>query len=493
MGNLTVTVSVKNLVGGEWRDSSTAETSEDLNPADIRDVVALFPESTREDARAAIDAGSDAQESWGNLAPPRRAKILFRAAEILEAKKEDLARAFTREEGKTIHESRAELARAVDIFRFFAGEGDRLSGEVIPSDDPDLLLYTQLQPLGVVSIITPWNFPVAIPAWKIAPALVCGNAVVFKPASQTPLIGMKLVEALKLAGLPDGVLNFVTGPGSTVGMELIENEKVNAISFTGSFEVGQKISKSCVRTNGVPRLQLEMGGKNPLVILADADLPRAVEITIKGAFGGTGQACTATSRVIVEDSMLEKYSQILVERVRQIKVGNGLDESTEMGPTVSEQELEKDLNYVEIGKREGARLICGGKRPTDAAYAHGFFMQPTVFTDVARTMRIWREEIFGPVVAIHRTTSLEQAIELANDAEYGLCAAICTQSLEKAHAFIRRVQAGVVKVNRPTTGLMVQAPFGGMKKSSSMTFKEQGRAAVDFYTFTKSVYVGARP
>jgi len=317
--------------------------------------------------------------------------------------------------------------------------------------------------------------------------------VVFKPASLTPLIGLKLVEALKDAGLPSGVINLVTGPGSTVGLEMIENEKISAISFTGSFEVGDGIGKSCRQSDGMPRVQLEMGGKNPLLILADADIPAAVETTVRGAFSGTGQACTATSRVIVEEKVMDDYTKSLTERVRRIKVGNGMNESNEMGPAVSEAELRKDLNYVEIGKNEGAQLLYGGKRLTGPEYDLGYFMEPTIFTQVNQTMRIWKEEIFGPVISILSAADFERGIELANDSDFGLSASICTRSLENAHTFVRRVQAGIVKVNRPTTGLMVQAPFGGMKKSSSMTFKEQGRSAIDFYTFTKSAYMGIRP
>lgn len=471
----------------------TGDVFEDRNPADNRDIVATFPQSSREDARAAIEAAHNSQNRWQDITPPQRGKVLFKAAEILETEKEDLARLFTREEGKVLGESRAEIARSIDILRFFAGEGHRLNGEVVPSDDSGIMLYTEREPLGVVSIITPWNFPLAIPAWKIAPALVCGNTVVFKPASATPLMGWKLVEALQKGGLPDGVLNFISGPGSTVGMELIENDTIDGISFTGSYDVGKKISEHCTQAKGMPRIQLEMGGKNPLVILSDADLTKAVEITVKGAFGGTGQACTATSRVIVEELAREKYTNLLLDRVRRIKVGNGLDETNEMGPAVSETELRKDLDYVEIGKREGASLLYGGYRLQGPEYDHGYFMQPAIFGNVDRTMRIAKEEIFGPVVGIMVAKDFDNALELANDTEYGLAASICTNSLELAHSFVKHIQAGVVKVNRPTTGIFVQAPFGGMKKSSSMTFKEQGRMALDFYTFIKTIYLGIRP
>jgi aldehyde dehydrogenase (NAD+) len=326
--------SFKNLIGDEWKEASTLETFNDVNPADIDDVVAVFPKSNRQDAKAAIDAACEAQEKWAETSPPKRGMVLFKAAEILEDNKEELSRILTREEGKVLNESRGEVGRVIEIFRFFAGEGQRLNGEVIASDDPHMV-YTQRQALGVISVITPWNFPAAIPAWKIAPALICGNAVVFKPASLTPLIGLKIVETLQHAGLPSGVLNFLTGPGSTVGMELIQSRKVAGITFTGSYEVGENIYRNCANADGMPRVQLEMGGENPQVILRDADLHAAVEITVKAGFGNTGQACTATSRVIVEEAVVDQYTRLLAERVRNIKVGSGLDENNEMGPAVS--------------------------------------------------------------------------------------------------------------------------------------------------------------
>ena len=482
----------RNLIGGEWRDSCTGALFVDENPANTRECVAVFPQSSHEDAKAAIEAASEAQDKWESMTPPQRGKLLYKTAEILEQQKEELARTLTREEGKILPESRVEVGRAIDIFRYFAGEGHRLNGEVIPSEDPGMLLYTQKQPLGIVSIITPWNFPIAIPSWKLAPALICGNVVIFKPASLTPLIGFKIVEGLEKAGLPAGVVNFVTGPGSSVGMELIQNQAIDGISFTGSYDVGREIYRCGAEANTMPRLQLEMGGKNPLVVLSDAKLDVAVDITVKGAFGGTGQSCTATSRAIVESAVVDEYTRLLVEQVRRMKIGNGLDQTTEMGPVVSEAELKKDLDYVEIGRKEGAQLAYGGKQLKGAGYDSGHFMEPTIFVNVKRDMRIAREEIFGPVLSIITANDFNDALQLANDAEYGLAASICTNSLERAHAFVQGVQAGVVKVNRPTTGIFVQAPFGGMKKSSSMTFKEQGKAAIDFYTFSKSVYMGVK-
>ncbi len=348
-------------------------------------------------------------------------------------------------------------------------------------------------PLGVVSIITPWNFPIAEPAWKIAPALVCGNSIVFKPASGTPCIAWKFVKALVDAGLPPGVLNFVTGPGATVGLELIQNRKVAGISFTGSCEVGTQINKQTGGDARMPRVQLEMGGKNPLVVLSDANMDKSVEIAAKGAFGATGQVCTATSRVIVEQSIADDFVRKLVSKAQSIRVGNGLNQDVDMGPAVNENELKKDLEYIKIGQQEGARLLCGGKRLDDSEHKYGYFVAPTVFSEVTSDMRIAREEIFGPIVSVIRAENFDEAVRVANDTEYGLSSAICTTNLEKANEFVRMIAAGLVKVNRTTTGVAVQAPFGGMKHSSSMTFKELGKSALDFYSFTKTVYMGIRP
>jgi len=482
-----------NLVNGERKPSSTGQTFRISNPADKREILGEFQQSNAADAAEEIDFAQAAQKDWERVPPPKRGEILYKAAQIIETDAEDFARTLTREEGKTLPESRLEVYRAVDTLRYFAGDGRRLNGEVVASDDPDVLLYTVRTPLGVVSIITPWNFPIAEPAWKISPALLCGNAVVFKPASLTPLIGWMFTEALIKAGVPPGVLNFITGPGSTVGIELVRNKKVAAISFTGSYDVGVTIQKAMSEDGRMPRIQLEMGGKNPLVVLADADLDKASEIAAKGAFGVTGQACTATSRIIVEEIVADRFTQMLVKRAESIRVGDGSSADSDMGPAVSESELAKDLNYVAIGKEEGAHLLCGGTRLEDPPHKHGFFIRPAVFSEVKPGMRIAQEEIFGPVVAVLRARDFNQAVELANDTEYGLSSAICTRSLEKANEFVRKINAGLVKVNRTTTGVSVQAPFGGMKHSSSMTFKELGRSALDFYSYTKTVYMGIRP
>jgi aldehyde dehydrogenase (NAD+) len=476
------------IIGGEKVFSSDGKTFKDINPADVEDVVGEFPLLSKEDVVRAIEAAREAQMKWALIPPPERGRILIRAAQIMENESEELARILTREEGKTLAESRSEVARAVGVFRFYGIMGYRLKGEFTPSAEPNTYLFTVREPLGVVAIITPWNFPIAIPSWKIAPALVCGNTVVFKPASYTPLIAYRLVDSLIRAGLPPGVLNLVTGPGSTVGDELINNPKVDAISFTGSLEVGEEIKRAvCLRN---VRIQLELGGKNPAVVLDDADMDKAVEMVVRGAFGLTGQACTATSRAIVLESVADQFERKLVERVKQIKVGNGLAEGVEMGPVVGEKEMNKILSYIEVGVNEGAKPIVGGKRLTGPEHSKGYFIEPTIFTDVTPDMRIAQEEIFGPVLAVMHAKDFDEAIELANAIKYGLSASIFTRNLQRAFEFINRVQAGVVKINKPTTGLELHVPFGGYKMSSFGMIKEQGETALDFYTKIKTVYLG---
>jgi aldehyde dehydrogenase (NAD+) len=342
----------------------------------------------------------------------------------------------------------------------------------------------------VVAVVTPWNFPIAIPTWKTAPALVSGNTVVLKPASLTPLILTKVTEVLDKAGLPPGVFNLVTGPGSTVGEELNLNPSVEAISFTGSYDVGHEIQKRRANSEKIARVQLEMGGKNPTIVLSDAKIDGAVDIVVRGAFGLTGQACTATSRVIVDNSVKDAFTTKLIGRVKSLRVGNGINQGVEMGPAVSEGEMSKDLSYVETGKREGARLLTGGERSRSPELAKGYFVMPTVFDEVTSDMRIAQDEIFGPVLSVMEAKNADDAIRLANNSVYGLTAGIVTSSLASAMEFANRVQAGVVKVNKPTTGLEYQVPFGGIKMSSSASYKEQGEEAIDFYTRIKTVYLG---
>ncbi|MBE0528506.1 MAG: aldehyde dehydrogenase family protein, partial [Thermoleophilia bacterium] len=395
----------------------------------------------------------------------------------------EVARTLTREEGKTLAEATGEVVRARDILRYFGGEGWRLGGDVLPPNAPHAMLFSRREPLGVVAVITPWNFPIAIPAWKIAPALVYGNAVVFKPASATPLTALCLVECLVDAGLPAGVINLVTGSGAVVGGALAGDPVVCGLTFTGSHDTGARIYASA--TEHFARVQLEMGGKNPTIVLDDADVDLAVRLAVMGGFALTGQSCTATSRVIVEEGIADRFVAGLAEAANALTVGDGLEDGVQMGPAVSEEQLATDLDYVQIGRSEGADLLAGGGRAGEG----GHFIRPTVFDGVDVRSRLAQEEIFGPVIGIVRARDLDDAIFKANAVGYGLAASVVTNDLRRAMTFVDRIEAGVVKVNEPTTGLALQAPFGGFKQSSANTFKEQGPAALDFYTRTKTVYV----
>ncbi len=477
-----------NLIDGQWSSSISGATFTVRNPAQPIQTLGDFQLSAREDAKRAIDAAHSAFQSWRGTPGPQRGKILYRAAEIIESRLDEFARALTAEEGKTLADSTGEVRRAIDLLRFYGGQGSRLDGRTYPSGFPRTFLYSVREPVGVVSLMTPWNFPIAIPTWKLAPALVSGNTVVFKPASLTPGIATKLVSAVEEAGLPKGVLNLVTGPGGTVGEELAVNPKIDAVSFTGSYEVGDGIQRARANSGKMARIQLEMGGKNPTIVLPDAKLEDAVEVVAKSAFGLTGQACTATSRVVVHQSVKERFTKMLVDRAKNFRFGNGTEQGVEMGPAVSGPELEKDVRYIEIGQKEGARLIAGGMAPQNPS--SGYFIEPTIFDGVSSDMRIAKEEIFGPVLSVFEVSNAEEAVELANKSDFGLTACICTTSLGSALEFADRVQAGIVKINRPTVGLELQVPFGGIKKSSSDSFKEQGEEGIDFYTRMKTVYVG---
>jgi aldehyde dehydrogenase (NAD+) len=477
----------QNLIGGDWIPARSGQTSQTLNPADTREAVAQYPLGGREDAAAAIEAARKAFPAWAATTPVARGRILSKASQVLESRRAELAELLTREEGKTLAESTGEVQRAIDIFRFFGGLSYTLGGQTIPHDLPQNLLYTVRQPLGVVALITPWNFPVAIPAWKLAPALVSGNAVVLKPASQAPAMSLELARALAEAGLPKGVLNVVIGEGRTVGQELAENPAVVALSFTGSHSVGNGICQQLARR--MARAQMEMGGKNPTMVLADADLDLAATLVVRAGFGLTGQACTATSRAIVERKVLEPFTERLVARAKALKVGNGLTPGIEMGPAVSRAQLEGNLDYVDIAVKEGAKLVSGGQRLTEGEFALGWFMQPTVLSDVKPGTRIACEEVFGPVVAVIAVEDFDEAIRVANGVDVGLSASVVTRDFKKAMLYAERIEAGVVKVNQISTGLALQAPFGGVKKSSTDSFKEQGAGAVDFYTKIKTVYL----
>jgi aldehyde dehydrogenase (NAD+) len=471
------------LIGGEWTGSSDHAGFETRNPAAPDEVLASFPSATVADAAQAVAAAAEAFPAWRDTPAPARGAVLFRAAELLTERLGEVARTLTREEGKTLAEATGEVARARDILRYFGGEGWRLGGDLLPANAAKGMLYSRREPLGVVAAITPWNFPMAIPAWKLAPALAYGNTVVFKPASDTPLTALRLVECLVDAGLPAGVLNFITGSGSVVGAALSADPVVQGLTFTGSHDTGSRIYKRAAEH--FARVQLEMGGKNPTVVLDDADLGLAVKLAVQGGFALTGQSCTATSRLIVEDGIADRFAAALAEAANALNVGDGLEDGVQMGPAVSASQLETDLDYVRIGQEEGAELLAGGGRAADA----GHFLRPTVFDGVEVHSRLAQEEIFGPVVGIIRARDLDDAVFKANAVGYGLAASVVTNDLRRALTFVDRVEAGVVKVNEPTTGLALQAPFGGFKQSSANTFKEQGPSAVDFYTRTKTVYV----
>src|SRR5918997_3320023 len=477
-----------NYIGGEWRPAASGETMENRNPADRDEVVGLFASSGAADVDAAIAAAEEAYRSWRFSSPMTRANILHKAANILESRIPEVGRELTREEGKTLKEGIGETTRAVQILRYFAGEAQQPSGEHYPSMNPHTLLYTTRVPLGVVAAITPWNFPIAIPAWKIAPALAYGNTVVFKPAELTPLTATLLVECLAEAGLPPGVLNLVTGSGRTIGDAIVEHEAVNAITFTGSNAVGKALYRKALESERGVKVQLEMGGKNPVIVLADADLDQALQQTINGAMMSTGQKCTATSRAFIQRPIFDDFVDRLVRRAAELRVGDPLQPTTDMGPAVSQQQRDSILEYLEIGRAEGAEVLAGGEPPQDGDNGDGgYFVSPTVLGNMAPTMRLAQEEVFGPVLAVMPVADLEEAVELANDARYGLSASVFTRDIATAFRFIRDVQSGIVHVNSETAGAEPQAPFGGMKASSSFS-REQGKAAVEFFTQVKTVY-----
>jgi alpha-ketoglutaric semialdehyde dehydrogenase len=474
----------KNYIGGQWVASHSGKTLSRENPADWREVVGAYQDSTVDDVMAACDAAAKAFPGWAGLAGPARGEFLRKAADILESRVEDVARTMTREMGKTIGEARGETRRGVTILRYFAQEGLREVGLTIPSADVRTLMYTTRVPLGPVALITPWNFPVAIPVWKLAPALAYGNTVVLKPAGLTTVTATRVVECLVDAGLPAGVLNLVGGSGGRIGSALAKNQHVHGISFTGSNAVGRQLAGDALERN--TKYQLEMGGKNPVIVCDDADLAQAVELTVSGAMRSTGQKCTATSRAIVMEPVLKEFTERVVARCRELKVGPGLDETVYMGPAVSRDQLETDLHYIQVGKDEGARLLCGGGQPGGERFAHGYFVQPTVFDQVTPAMKIAQEEIFGPVLGIMRAGSMEEALTLANDVKFGLSASIFTRDINRVLQFAATVDVGMIRVNGETAGVEPQAPFGGMKASSSHS-REQGRAALEFFTSVKTV------
>ena len=476
----------RNFIDGEWSESASSKTAANINPANTDDLIGTIKQATREEAGRAVESAHNAFRSWRATPAPQRGRILARAARLMEDNKEELAQLLTREEGKTISESRGELQRSINVAEFCAGESRRMNGETIQSELPSNFAYTIKQPLGVVACVTPWNFPVAIPVWKIAPALVAGNTVVFKPASLTPATATRIVEIFEEAGLPRGVLNLIIGSGSEAGDEIINHPAVKAVSFTGSNQVGIRLYEEVSRRGA--KVQCEMGGKNPVVVLEDADMDLAVESTVQGAFGSTGQRCTATSRAIVLNEVADRFVQRIVERAEALRIGAGSDPEIDMGPSVDESQFKTVLSYVDVGREDGAQLLCGGERATGNGLDKGYFVKPTVFDHVTPDMRIAREEIFGPVLSVLRVKDFEEAMIVANDSEYGLSSSIFSSDASRIFRFVDEIETGMTHINSPTTGGEAHIPFGGIK-ATGIGDREQGSTALDFYTDLKVVYV----
>lgn len=477
------TQTFQNYINGEWVSGSTFENR---NPANIDEVVGLMAKGSAADVDAAADAAQAALPGWAGMPGPARGNLLFKVADILDRKFEQLAADMTREEGKTLPEAKGEVRRSINIFRYFAGEGSRMPGMIVPSERDRVHMFALRKPIGVVGLVTPWNFPSAIPAWKLAPALIAGNTVLIKPASVSPLSAWRLVEACHEAGIPKGVVNFIAGSGGEIGNALVNAKPLKAISFTGSCEIGNWLHAEASKRR--LRIQLEMGGKNPTIVLNDADFNTAVENTVNAAFFSTGQKCTATSRVIVEEGIYNKFIDAMVERTKKLKVGNGMEPGIDIGPAVDEGQMKTDLKYMEIGKKEGGKPKIGGNRLEGGVYDKGYFVEPTIFADVDPKMTLAQEEVFGPVLAAIPAKSLEHALEIANDIPFGLSASIQTSNLSRAFDFIYKMEAGLLTVNLPSAGVEYQLPFGGTK-DSSFGPKEQGPAAMEFYSDYKTIYL----
>ena len=476
----------KNFINGEWVGAKSGKTLENRNPANTEEIIGEFPLSGPEDVDAAVSAARNAYKSWRLTPAPKRAEILFRVAELLVKRKEDFARGMTREMGKVLAETRGDVQEAIDMTYYMAGEGRRLFGQTTPSELPNKFAMSVRQPIGVCGMITPWNFPMAIPSWKMMPALVCGNTVVLKPAEDTPLSSYHLVDTMVEAGLPAGVVNLISGDGPGAGAPLAEHKDVPVISFTGSTATGRIIAQACAPD--FKHCSLEMGGKNIILVMEDANLDLAIDGAIWGGFGTTGQRCTAASRIGVHKSVYGEFVSRFAARAQKLKVGNGLYPSVEVGPLINEQQLQTVMSYVEIAKKEGAKLLTGGNRLDSGEHARGWFYAPTVFGDCDPKMRVAQEEIFGPVVSVIPIDSLEQGIEVANGVPYGLSASIYTRNVNRAFTAIQDVYAGIVYVNAPTIGAETHLPFGGTKQTGN-GHREAAVAAIDFFTEWKSVYI----
>jgi len=475
-----------NYIQGAWVQASTGVQSTSCNPANRHEAVGYLQMSGIDDLNQAVQAAKNAQQTWRKLSGAARGDFLYKTAQAMERRLEEIAETMTREMGKTFAEAKGETARGIAILRYYAGEGMRKIGDVIPATDQEALMFTSRVPLGVVGIISPWNFPVAIPIWKIAPALIYGNTVVLKPAQETGVTAAKLVECFAEAGLPAGVINLVCGSGAVIGQALAEHPDVKGISFTGSNEVGKRVGLAAFARGA--KYQLEMGGKNPIIIAADANLDQAVEATISGGLKSTGQKCTATSRVIVVRDIYDDFKEKLIAKIQQLTVGSGMEPATWLGPCVTEKQRDTVLSYIQQGQDEGAKLLCGGGTPKNPELQEGFYVLPTVFEGVTAQMSIFREEIFGPVLALMKVENFAEAIQVANDNDFGLSASIYTQNIGSMLSFIQDMDAGLVRINAETAGVELQAPFGGMKQSSSHS-REQGQAAIEFFTAIKTIYI----
>jgi len=476
----------KNFINGEWKDAKSGEAYENRNPANTDELIGMFASSGAEDVDAAVEAANAAYNRWRLTPAPKRAEILFRAAEMLVQRKEEFSKDMTREMGKVLAETRGDVQEAIDMTYYMAGEGRRLFGQTTPSELPNKFAMSVRQSIGVAGLITPWNFPMAIPSWKMMPALICGNTVVLKPAEDTPLSSYHLVQILTDAGVPPGVVNLVSGFGPGAGAPLSQHLDVPVLSFTGSTSVGRVIAQACAPN--FKHCSLEMGGKNIIVVMDDANLDLAVDGAVWGGFGTTGQRCTAASRVAVHKSVYKEFVTRFVERVKKLRVGDGLDPDVDMGPCINEQQLKTVMDYVAVGQSEGAKLLTGGRRLDSGKHAKGWFHEPTVFGDCTPGMRIVQEEIFGPVVSVMPIESFEQGIEVANGVPYGLSASIYTRDVNKAFAATRDLFTGIVYVNAPTIGAETHLPFGGTKQTGN-GHREAAIAAIDFYTEWKTVYI----
>jgi len=468
----------KMYINGEWVNSETGETFTKINPANL-EKVGDFQKGSEKDVKKAVNVAEDAFDKWSEMPAPKRGEILFKAGQLLKENKEELARIITQEMGKVLLEARGDVQEAIDMAFYMAGEGRRLFGRTTTSELREKFAMAVRRPLGICGLITPWNFPIAIPSWKLMPALICGNTIVLKPSSDTPLCAIKLTEILEKAGVPKGVVNLVTGSGEDVGMSIVRNDRVRSISFTGHRDTGSKILKEA----GIKKVSLELGGKNPIIIMDDADLSLALDGVIWGGYGTTGQRCTAASRVIIHEKIKGKFEKMLVNRIKKLKLGNGLDKKTDVGPLVNKNAQEKSKNYVEIGLKEGCRLLVGGHIPE----MKGFFFEPTLFTNCSMDMRIAKEEIFGPIVSIISTKNLEEAIELANSVEYGLSSSIYTNNIRNAFKAIEKLDAGLTYVNASTIGSEVHLPFGGIKHTGNA--REAGWTAIEEFSDLKTVYI----